>query len=111
MITSPEIHAFRAKAELREALAKALQSPELQLAINCIKQAAVPRTPTESEIIGHADIILGRRYLLMSGTNAGFDALLEMVKPPLPAAESMQAVMSKAYDQAPAVREFAAPNV
>ena len=109
MITSPEITAFRDKKDLREALAAALQLPEVQLAISCIRNAAVPRPPSEKEIIQHADIILGRRYLLMSGTNDAFDTLLEMAKAPLPPAVSDATLMSEAYNDSSTVRQF--PNV
>lgn len=79
------------------------------LAISCIRNAAVPRPPSEKEIIQHADIILGRRYLLMSGTNDAFDTLLEMAKAPLPPAVSDATLMSEAYNDSSIVRQF--PNV
>lgn len=106
MITSPEITAFRNKKDLREALAAALDLPEVQLAISCIRKAAVPKPPSEKEIIQHADIILARRYVLMSGTNDGFDTLLEMAKETPPPIPGEAALMSHAFDDSAAVRQF-----
>jgi len=92
-----EAQAFRQKPEYRDRLADILKDPVLQLAIGIIKGAAVPKPPNQQEVSTLADIVLGRRYLLMSGVNQGFadlDKLTEAIKP----GETDNDLLAKAYE-------------
>lgn len=90
---------FRQKPEYRDKLAELLNDPVLQLAIGIIKEAAVPKTPSSQEVNAMADIVFGRRYMLMSGTNQGF-ADLEMLAKPVQAGETDVGLLDKAFDHA-----------
>lgn len=93
-----QILAFRQKPEYRDRLAELMKDPVLQMAIEIIKGAAVPRPPTDQETTSLADIVFGRRYLLMSGVNQGFDKL-ELLTKAITVNEAAVAIqMSKAYD-------------
>ena len=92
-----ETQAFRQKSEYRDRLAELLADPVLQLAISIVKGAAVPKAPSSQEVAALADIVFGRRYMLMSGTNHGFDEL-EALSKPIKAGESETDLLSKAYE-------------
>lgn len=92
-----ETQAFRQKPELRDRLADLLKDPVLQLAISIIKEAAVPKPPSNQEVSALADIVFGRRYMLMSGVNQGFTDL-EMLTKPIVAGETDKDLLAKAYD-------------
>ena len=92
-----ETQAFRQKPEYRDKLAELLADPVMQLAISIIKGAAVPKPPNPQEVSALADIVFGRRYMLMSGVNQGFIDL-EMLTKPVVAGETDNSLLSKAYD-------------
>lgn len=92
-----EAQAFRQKPEYRDRLAEILKDPVLQLAISIIKGAAVPKPPNQQEVSALADIVFGRRYMLMSGVNQGFadlETLTKAIKP----GETDNDLLAKAYD-------------
>lgn len=106
-----ETQAFRQKPELRDRLAELLKDPVLQLAISIIKGAAVPKPPSNQEVSALADIVFGRRYMLMSGVNQGFTDL-EMLTKPIVAGETDKDLLAKAYDHTipPQFREQEKPK-
>ena len=94
-----ETSAFRQKADLRDRLTEILNDPVLQLAISIVEGAAVPKPPSDQEVSALADIVFGRRYLLMSGVNRGF-ADLKLLTKPIVAGETENSLMAKAYEHA-----------
>ena len=92
-----ETQAFRQKAEYRDRLTELLADPVLRLAIDIVKGSAVPKPPSAQEVEKLADIVFGRRYMLMSGVNQGF-ADLEKLATPIKAGEADTDLLSKAYE-------------
>ncbi len=92
-----EAQAFRQKPEYRDKLAELLKDPVLQLAIGIIKGAAVPKPPNQQEVSALADIVFGRRYMLMSGVNQGF-ADLETLTKPIKPGETDNDLLVRAYE-------------
>jgi hypothetical protein len=104
--TNEETQAFRGKSEYRERLAEILADPVFQLAVSIVKGSAVPKPPSTHELTALSDIVFGRRYMLMSGVNQGFEDLERLTKP-IAVGETESGLLAKAFTHniAPELRE------